>query len=161
MVTDVTEKRIVLCDGNFAKNCYKYDQNADSWEKIGQRLRAAANYGWDFHPNVGLVTAGGYCEGSCFLNEVERSLDSGMTWSDLPAMPKKTTFPCMTIIDEKTIVVTGGEYRDDPAPGEPAPGETLHNIFIFDFDTMEWRSGPDMPTARANHGCHVITDGQG
>ena len=36
------EKRIVLCDSKCKeKNCYQYDQHADSWEIIGQRSRAA------------------------------------------------------------------------------------------------------------------------
>ena len=74
-----------------------------------------ANYGWDYHPTVGLVTVGGYCGGSCFRKEVERSLDFGATWSDLPALPMRTTFPCMTIVDEKTIVVTGGQNRKSPS----------------------------------------------
>ena len=73
------------------------------------------NYGWDFHPDVGLVTAGGYCGrsncgevGSSYRKEVERSVDFGVTWSDLRDMPIRLTFPCLTIVDEKTMVVTGG-----------------------------------------------------
>ena len=54
--------------------------------------------------------------------------------------------------------------------GEPEGGEwrQLYNsgqatdlMWIFEFETMNWTRGPDMPNARANHGCHTITDGQG
>ena len=114
------------------------------------------NYAWDFHPDVGLVTAGGYCGGKCssesddyFTKEVEISVDFGVTWSNLPDMPDSVTWPCLTIVDEKTMVVTRKNLT-----------------WIFEFETMSpphgsWRSGPDMPNHRGNHGCHTITDGQG
>ena len=65
--------------------------------------------GSDHHPSVGMVIAGGWDMASNFFDVVERSTDSGATWSDLPQLPKKISYPCLVIIDDKTLALTGGE----------------------------------------------------
>ena len=70
------------------------------------------NFGSYSHPSVGIVIAGGWSGGSDFYDVVERSLDGGATWEDLPPLPMKLSYPCLVVIDNRgTMAITGGENR--------------------------------------------------
>ena len=64
---------------------------------------------WDFHPDVGLVLAGGVEGGSMIqIDGVEISEDYGITFRELAPLPKTIYVGCAVIVNESTVYHIGG-----------------------------------------------------
>ena len=59
---------------------------------------------WDFNPSVGLVIAGGH--NNKFGSEISR--DYGVTFQDLPLMPKAMYAGCIQIVNSSQTFYFGG-----------------------------------------------------
>ena len=63
----------------------------------------------DFHPEVGLVIAGG--NNGTVMDRVEISQvgdELGAAFEELAPLPKQLTASCLVILDERTVFVAGG-----------------------------------------------------
>ena len=66
---------------------------------------------YDFHPNVGLMVAGGN-QISTTRDKVERSMDFGGTFQEFGTYPGgRRIMYCLVIIDENTIFGAGGHCK--------------------------------------------------
>jgi len=100
--------------------------------------RMSAN---DFRPDVGLIIAGGQ-NNSGQMKRVEISKDYGATFQELEPLPVARERACVTIVDEKTFYVIGGQGRND--------------VYSYDLDTNTWTSKPNLPRVR-NYGLDCVT----
>ena len=68
---------------------------------------------FDFHPDVGLVIAGGYNGTEMDIVEMSRrGQDLGRKFEKLPNLPKQLEESCLVIINSTTIFVAGGNDGD-------------------------------------------------
>ena len=72
------------------------------------RLLSRYHKAWDFHPQVGLIISGGYSHQTGMMNQVERSVDYGVSFQELAPIPIRIYSHCLTIVDETIVFAAGG-----------------------------------------------------
>ena len=105
--------------------------------------------GWDYHPKVGLVIAGGK-EGS-YLDKVERSSDNGVTFQELPKLPNIIIALCLVIVDNERIFTAGG-HTVHPS------GKVLSNAYMLNLTESDegWIELQSMSFPRFLHTCGKV-----
>ena len=103
--------------------------------------------GWDYHPKVGLVIAGGK-EGS-YLDKVERSSDNGVTFQELPKLPNIIISLCLVIVDNERIFIAGGLRPS---------GQILKTAYMLNLTESDegWRKLDPMSFVRYYHTCGKV-----
>jgi len=142
----------IICAGSQTdSSCIKWKNNpgavGHTYETVGNMIYASDRTAHDFRPDVGLILAGGR-NNSGLMKRVEISKDYGATFQELEPLPVARERACVTIVDEKTFYVMGGQGKND--------------VYSYDLDTNTWTSKPNMPQGR-NYGmdCATIDTGLG
>ena len=106
-----------ICGGyngnNYFDTCYGYTPTSDSWEEIGTMPSRRGRSAYTFMDGFGLVMAGGYSYGS-YLDSVILTKD-GSTFETLDSLPTASDFGCLTVVDETTLLLSGGTGDYDQA----------------------------------------------
>ena len=97
---------------------------------------------------MGLVIAGGRkTQSGPYLDNVERSLDHGATFQELPNLPNKIIALCLVIVDSERIFTAGG-YK----------GPALNNAYMLNLTESEkgWKELQSMSFPRFRHACGKV-----
>ena len=78
------------------------NKNSKSWKNINKYYSAWR--AWDFNPAVGLVIAGGHK--NQFGSEI--TIDYGVSFQDLPPLPKALYAGCIVIVNSSQTFYMGG-----------------------------------------------------
>ena len=88
--------------------CYKYSTLSDSWQEYGIMPSERAYSASAYVENFGLVMAGGYDYG---ITDSVIVTKDGYTFETLDSLPSPSDYGCLAVIDEQTLLLTGG-YGD-------------------------------------------------
>lgn len=108
---------------------------------------------WDFHPDVGLIVAGGRHPPS---KKVEMSTDYGQTKTSLGDLPEGCNFvshACMIIVNKTTVWVGGGNTASGCYPN----GGFIQKTHFLNLVTKQWTPGPDLTVPRQQFSCSLVT----
>ena len=100
-------------------------------------------------PWVGLVIAGG--KASSHLKQVERSLDYGRTFQELPQLPNIISALCLVIVDKERIFTAGGFT---PHPSSTVLN-TAHMLYLTE-SSRGWVELQSMSYPRWIHTCGKV-----
>jgi Kelch motif len=96
-----------------------------------------------------LILASGYIDGTLSTSRVWAYSPRTRSWRELPPMSTPRGAAAGAVIGDE-LYVAGG-LREFGNEYEPYKG-----LEIYDFETEEWRDGPDMPTERHHFGVAVV-----
>ena len=99
---------------------------SDSWEVIGTMPSRRAYSAYAFIDGFGLVMAGGRQDGSSYLDSVILTKD-GSTFETLDSLPTASSSGCLTVVDETTLLLTGG-----------SDAYVLYQALSYDITTDTW-----------------------
>ena len=149
VVIALADGQPLSCNGALGEtNCYKYNPEMGDWHYYGETLYSGKARAYDFHPEVGLVIAGGY--NGTEMDVVEMSQpgqDLGRRFERLPNLPMQLTYSCLVIINMTTIFVAGGQSIYAPS---------VNNVFTLNLASREWKEEPQMKEARSSHTCSLV-----
>ena len=81
---------------------------SDSWQEIGKMPSRRAYSAYAFLEGFGLVMAGGYIGIGSYLDSVIMTKD-GSTFETLDSLPTASYRGCLTVVDETTLLLSGGQ----------------------------------------------------
>ena len=92
--------------------CYKYSTLSDSWQEYGIMPSERAYSASAYVENFGLVMAGGDSSGSTDSVIVVKD---GYTFQTLDSLPYSSYYGCLAVIENQTLLMTGGNGDDTGA----------------------------------------------
>ena len=109
------DKMPIICGGqdnnqNYLDLCQKYNPASDSWHQIGTMPSARAASASAYVENFGLVMAGGYNHDEGPMDSVIVTPD-GSSFLSLASLPAADYRGCLAVVDEQTLLLTGGSNR--------------------------------------------------
>ena len=108
---------------------------------------------WDFHPDVGLIVAGGQQPQN---NKVELSTDYGQTKESLGNLPYGCDWlssGCMIILNKTTVFLAGGQGGCSSGSWSSAG---LRETYYLNIVTGQWTEGPLLSEGRRYHQCGLL-----
>ena len=89
-----------------SNKCYKYSPLSDSWQLYGTMPNAKVFSAHAYVENFGLVMAGSYADDSTSVTVTR----DGLNFEELASLPLGNYAGCLAVVDEQTLIYTGGEY---------------------------------------------------
>ena len=107
---------------SYLDTCYGYMPMSDSWEEVGTMPSRRAYSAYAVMDGFGLVMAGGY-DGGSTLDSVIVTMD-GSTFETLDSLPTASYEGCLTVVDETTLLLSGGRGDENQALSYYIPIDT-------------------------------------
>ena len=115
----------IVCAGStFAGEsdvCYKYSPLSDSWQEYGTMPSERAYSASAYLENFGLVMAGGLDSGFSTTSVIVTK--DGFTFQTLDSLPTDSYDGCLAMIDEQTLLMTGGQGDTEGVYMYDIPGD--------------------------------------
>ena len=125
----------IICGGRVYNNrntaysdqCLKYSPATDTWWPIGTMPYARAFSASTYMKNFGLVMAGGYNDGGSMDSVIVTK--NGSSFVTLEPLPAADYFGCLAVVDEQTLLLTGGSRDESGALTYDIPTDTWTRYF--------------------------------